>query len=344
MKNVYVGLDVAVETASICAIDENGEILIEKQVSSDPRIIGEALKPVAAACARVALEAGPLSQWLYFGLRDAGFPVVCIETRHAKAVIGAMSTNKNDRNDARSIARIARSGWFKTVHVKSVESQELRTLLVAREFLVNKLRDHENEIRGLLRPFGLKVGRVIPNRFEARVLELTEGSARLRVYVEALLRSRKAAMKELANLHRELLRVTRNDQLCRRFMTIPGVGPVTALAFKTTIDRPDRFAKSSTVGAHLGLTPRQHQSGDTDKRGRISRSGDAFTRHALFTAAHVMLTRSQQWTALKAWGMRIVKRSNLKKAKTAVARKLAVIMHRMWRDNAPFEWSAKAQA
>lgn len=342
MQRIYIGLDVALEMTSLCAVDEHGVIVSEDKVLSDPMSIGNAILALDREVQRVALEAGPLSQWLYFGLKEAGLPVVCIETRHAKAVIGAMSNNKNDRNDARSIAQIIRSGWFKAVHVKSTESQELRTLLIAREFFVNKLRDHENEIRGLLRPFGLKVGRVRPNQFEARVLELTEGSPRLRLYMEALLRSRRAVWEELANLHRELLRVTRNDQLCRRFMTIPGVGPVTALAFKTTIDRPDRFAKSSTVGAHLGLTPRQHQSGDVDRRGRISRSGDAFTRHALFNAAHVMLTRSQQWTTLKAWGMRIVKRSNLKKAKIAIARKLAVVMHRMWKDNAPFEWTAKA--
>ncbi|KAF0112925.1 MAG: transposase [Rhodobacteraceae bacterium] len=221
------------------------------------------------------------------GIKDAGLPVVCIEARHAKAAMVAMNRNKNDRNDARSLAHLVRSGWFKAVHVKS-----LRTLLTAREFYVNKLRDHENEIRGLL--------------------------------------------------HRALLRLTENDELCRRFMTIPGVGPVTALAFKATIDDPARFRRSNDVGAHLGLTPRQYQSGETDVRGRISRSGDAFTRGALFAVAHVMLTRSRQWTAIRAWGLRIAQRSNLKKAKIAVARKLAVIMHRMWRDETPFRWGTKA--
>ena len=160
--------------------------------------------------------------------------------------------------------------------------------------------------------------------------------------IGALLDGRAAMMARLSVLHRELLRVTANDELCRRFMTIPGVGPVTALAFKTAIDDPARFRRSSDVGAHLGLTPRQYQSGETDVRGRISRSGDAFTRTALFTAAHVMLTRSCQWTSIKAWGVRIAKRSSLKKAKIAVARKLAVVMHRMWRDATPFRWGAPA--
>jgi transposase len=291
---------------------------------------------------RIGFEAGPLSQWLYFGFSDAVLPAACMEARHAKAAIAAMHRNKNDRNDARALAQLVRSGWFKSVHVKSRPSQEHRTLLVAREFMVNKLRDHENEIRGLLRPFGLKVGKVAARDFEARVLELVDGAPRLAVCMEALLKGRAAMMKELAVLHRELLRVTAGDELCRRFMTIPGVGPVTALAVKSTIDDPARFRRSCDVGAHLGLTPRQFQSGETDARGRISRSGDAFARSALFSAAHVMLTRSRQWTAIKSWGVRIAQRTTLKKAKVAVARKLAVVMHRMWRDDAPFRWGAPA--
>ncbi len=253
-----------------------------------------------------------------------------------------MTANKNDRNDARAIAQVVRSGWFKEIHVKSPASQELCTLQVTREFLVNKLRDHENEIRGSLRPHGLKVGRVSASSFDVRVRELCADRPRLEFYMAALLRTRDVLRRELALLHQEVLAVVQNDELCRRFMTIPGVGPVTALAFKTTIDRPGRFRRSSDVGAHLGLTPRQYQSGEIDRRGRITRCGDGFTRGALFTAAHVMLTRSQQWTALKAWGVRLAKRSSLKKAKVAVARKLAVIMHRMWQDNSHFRWTAEA--
>lgn len=230
----------------------------------------------------------------------------------------AMNRNKNDRNDARSLAQLIRSGWFKSVHIKSTERQEARTLLVAREFFVNKLRDHENEIRGLLRPFGLKVGRVSARDFEARVRELVAENPNLELPMNALLRGRAEMRQQLADLHRAPLRVVANDELCRRFMTIPGVGPVTALTFKATIDDPKRFRRSSDVGAHLGHTPQQYQSGETDVRGRISRSGDAFTRTALFTAAHVMLTRSRQWTSIRAWGIRISKRSSLDKAKIAV--------------------------
>ena len=341
MSLLYAGLDVSLEKTSICVVDAVGSIVLETKVDSEPEAIVGRLRELADTFDRVGLEAGPLSQFLYFGLRDAGYTVVCIETRHSKAAIMAMSMNKTDRNDARSLAQLVRSGWFKTVHVKSVESQELRTLLGSRAFLVNKLRDHENEIRGLLRPFGLKVGQVSASGFAGRICELVEDRPRLKFCMEALLTARQTIMKQLSALHGELLRVTKNDELCVRFMGIPGVGPVTALAFKTAVDRPDRFRRSSDVGAHLGLAPRQHQSGEVDRRGRIAKNGDRLTRTALFAAANVMLSRSTQWTALKHWGVSIAKRSSLKKAKVAVARKLAVIMHRMWRDGSSFRWTTK---
>lgn len=341
MSLLYAGLDVSLETTSICVVDAEGRIKLEAKAPSDPESIAAHLSQLTGTFERVGLEAGPLSQWLYFGLRDRGYPVVCIETRHSKAAIAAMSMNKTDRNDARSLAQLVRSGWFKAAHVKSVESRELRTLLGSREFLVNKLRDHENEIRGQLRPFGLKVGQVSTSGFAERIREPVEGRPRLRLCMDALLAAREAVMKQLSTLHGELLRVTKNDELCVRFMGIPGVGPVTALAFKTAVDRPDRFRRSSDVGAHLGLAPRQHQSGEIDRRGRISKTGDGLTRTALFAAANVMLTCSTQWTALKHWGVSIAKRSSLKKPKVAVARKLAVIMHRMWRDGSSFRWTAK---
>lgn len=341
MSFLYAGLDVSLEMTSICVVDTDGRILLEAKAASEPEAIMTKLAELPGSFERVGLEAGPLSQWLYFGLRDAGFPAVCIEARHAKAAIAAMSVNKTDRNDARSLAQLVRSGWFKTVRVKSVESQELRTLLGSREFLVNKLRDHENEARGQLRPFGLKVGQVSASGFAERIRELVEDRPRLKLCMEALLAARETIMKQLSALHCELLRVTKNDELCVRFMGIPGVGPVTALAFKTAVDRPDRFRRSSDVGAHFGLAPRQHQSGEVDRRGRIAKTGDALTRTALFAAANVMLSRSTQWTALKHWGVSIARRSSLKKAKVAVARKLAVIMHRMWRDGSSFRWTAK---
>jgi transposase len=340
MSKLYAGLDVSLELTSVCVVDAEGRIAAEAKVSTDPAAISAALLALEDSFERVGLEAGPLSQWLSFGLKDAGLPVCCIETRHAKAAISAMSHNKTDRNDARSIAQLVRSGWFKSVHVKSVESQELRTLLTSRGFLVNKIRDHENEVRSALRPFGLKVGRVGVRAFASRVRELVAERPHLALCMEALLTTREALVKQLAALHAVLLRTVKNDELCTRFMGIPGVGPVTALAFND--DRPSEpIPAIHRRRRPSGLAPRQFQSGETDRRGRIAKTGDEFTRTALFAAANVMLSRSTQWTALKHWGITLAKRSSLKKAKVAVARKLAVIMHRMWRDGTPFRWTAQ---
>lgn len=273
MVALYAGLDVSLELTSICVVDEEGRMVPEAKAASKPDAIADALREAAGEFVRVGLEAGPHSQWLFFGFKDADLPAVCLEARHAKTAMVAMNRNENDRNDARSIAQLVRSGWFKAVHVKSRRSQELRTLLTAREFYVNKLGDHENEIRGVLRPFGLNVGKVVARDFEARARELVTGEPLLELCIETLLAGRAAMKKALAELHRALLRLIENDELCRRFMTIPGVGPVTALAFRATIDDPARFRRSNDVGAHLGLIPRQCQSGETDVRGRISRSG-----------------------------------------------------------------------
>lgn len=267
MTKLCAGLDLSLGMTRVCVVDEDGALVFEAKVLSEPYAIGAVLAGCGGAIARVGLEAGPLSQWLCNGLSAAGLPTICIEARHAKAAMVAMNRNKNDRNDARSLAHLIRSGWFKAVHVTSTESQELRTLPVSLEFFVNKLRDHENEIRGLLRPFGLKVGRVAVREFEDRIRSLVDGIRMLELCMDSLLSGRAQMRFQLAALHSALLRVTAIDELCRRFMTIPGVGPVIVLSFKSTIDDPSRFRRSSDVGAHLGLTPRRYQSGETDVRG-----------------------------------------------------------------------------
>jgi transposase len=335
---IYAGLDVSLEKTSVCVVNAEGRVTAETKVDSDPEAIGRALVSMAGSFERIGLEAGPLSQWIYFGLIGQGLPAVCVETRHMKAAMAAMN-NKTDRNDAHGIAQMMRTGWFKRVHVKSTLSQELRTLLTSRRFVVNKLRDVENEIRGALRPHGLKVGRVSPRSYDGRVRELIADKPQLRFAFEPLLRLRQALLAEYGVLHRQLLRTVKGDEVCRRLMTIPGVGPVAALAFKTTIDHPERFKRSADVAPSLGLVPRKYQSGETDRTGRITKAGDELARGALYTAAHVLLSRPVRWSALKAWGLRVAKRSSLKVAKVAVARKLAVIMHRMWVDQTDFRWS-----
>jgi transposase len=280
---------------------------------------------------RLGLEAGPMSQWLHAGLERAGLPVVLIETRHIKAALSAMKT---DKHDARGIAQLMRLGWFKPVHVKTLLAQEVRALLTARKLLVEKLRDVDNSLRGILRGFGMKVGRVGKAGFAGRIRERVAGQARLEAVVEPMLQVHEALRKQHAILHRQLLRLVRDDEVCRRLMTVPGVGPVVAMTYKTAIDDPARFARSKAVGAYFGLVPRKYQSCEIDRTGRITKVGDAMARTALFEAANVMLSRIVRFSALKAWALRVAARHGMKKAKVALARKLAVVLHRLWIDGA----------
>jgi transposase len=269
--------------------------------------------------------------------------VICIDARHAKAVL-KMQINKSDRNDAAGIARIMQTGWFKEVHVKDIDSHLVKALLVSRALLVKIKRDLENQIRGLLKNLGLVVGRAKFNVFAARTEELIKDRPELAAVIRPLLAARKAIEEQVGDLDRQVLKLARHDLQVRRFMTVPGVGPVTALCFKATIDDPTRFKRSRSVGAYVGLTTRRHASGEVDWSGRISKCGDAMLRMYLFEAAGVLLTRVPKWSVLKAWGMRLAKRNGLRKAKVAVARKLAVILHRMWIDGTEFNWSKKEAA
>ena len=252
--------------------------------------------------------------------------------------------NKTDRNDARGIAQIMRTGWYRTVHVKSASCRSWRALLTARRMVLNKRRDIENGLRALLREVGLKVGTPSRKDFAARVRELAAADPVLSSMVEPLLSIIAVMTEEADRLTKHVLDEVRAEPICRRLMTVPGVGPLTALAFRATIDRPDRFRKSRDVGAHLGLTPRRYQSGETDVQGRISRCGDELARTALYEAAHSLLIRSSKWSTLRAWGMNVAKRRGMARARVAVARKLAVILHRMWSDGSEFRWGKQAGA
>jgi len=292
---------------------------------------------------RVGLEACSLTAWLHAGLTAAGLAAICIETRQAKAAMGAMP-NKTDRNDARGIAQIMRTGWYRAVHVKSPSCRSWRALLTARRMLVNKRRDVENGVRALLREAGLKVGTPSRRDFPARVRELTGDNPVLAELGQSLLSVIEVIDKEVVRLTRRALDEVKAEPTCRRLMTVPGIGPLTALAFRATIDQPGRFRKSRDVGAHLGLTPRRYQSGQTDVQGRISRCGDELARTALYEAAHSLLIRSSKWSALRAWGLSVAKRRGMARARVAVARKLAVILHRMWADGSEFRWGKQAVA
>jgi transposase len=339
----YVGLDVSLKQTSICVVSDTGSIVREGVVDSDPEAIAAFVRSKAPDAVRVGLESGPTATWLWTELRRLGVPVICIDARHAKAVL-KMQINKSDRNDAVGIARIMQTGWFKEVRVKDLDCHVVKALLTSRALLVKIKRDLENQIRGLLKNLGRVIGRAKCNGFAARTAELIEDRPELVAVVAPLLRAREAIEKQIDDLDRKVLKLARHDAQIRRFMTVPGIGPITALCFKATIDDPARFKRSRSVGAYIGLTSRRHASGEIDWSGRISKCGDAMLRSYLFEAAGVLLTRVPKWSALKAWGMRLAKRNGLRKAKVAVARKLAVVLHRMWVDRTEFTWSNREAA
>jgi transposase len=333
----HVGIDVSLELSSLCVLDASGKVVREAKVASEPEALVAFLRGLGLTVARVGLEAGPLSQWLHDGLREAGFDVVLLETRHVKAALSAMAV-KTDRRDARGIAQLLRMGWYRPVHRKSVPSQEVRALLGARKQLQVKVVDLEQTLRGLLRGFGLKVGDVSRSKLPARIRELAAGHAMLEKIVEPLLAAREAMWREFAKLHREVLTIVKEDQVCRRLMTVPGVGAVVSLTYKAAVDDPDRFKKSKSVGAFFGLTPKRYQSGETDVTGGITRVGDASVRSALHDAANALLTRGTRFSTLKRWAVDVAKRRGMRRAKVALARKLATVLHRIWADGTEFRW------
>ena len=334
----YAAIDVSLELSSVCVVDGTGKVIRETKVVSEPEALVAFFRATGLTFTRVGLEAGPLSQWLHAGLTEAGLPAILIETRHVKAALKAM-TVKTDRNDARGMAQLMRMGWFRPVHVKTLPAQGIRVLLTGRKLLLGKLHDVELGIRGLLRGFGLKVGKVSKSRYEVRIRELVTGHPILAQVAGAMLQARASLRVEYGKLHRMLLSIVRGDAVCRRLMTVPGVGAIVAVTYKTAIDDPTRFCKSKNVGPYIGLTPKKYQSGEVDWTGRISKVGDAMVRTALFEAANVILSRVTRFSVLKAWALRVAKLRGLKRAKVALARKLAVVLHRMWVDGTDFRWS-----
>ena len=333
----YAGLDVSLEETSICVVDDVGRIVKEMRVASEPEALIAALNGIDLPLARIGLEACSLAAWLHDELRAAGLPAICIETRQAKAAMKTMP-NKTDRNDARALAQIMRTGWYRQVHVKSRQCRLWRSLLVARRTVLNETRSIENVVRAVLREGGLKLGTPSRAIFPARVRELAGDDPQVRPLVESLLAILATMLDQLGRLTKQVLDIVRAEPVCRRLMSVPGVGPITALTFRATIDRPDRFRRSRNVGAHLGLTPARYQSGETDIQGKISRCGDELARTALYEAAHTLLVRRRTWSSLRAWGTQIAKRRGLARARVAVARKLALILHRMWSDATDFRF------
>lgn len=326
----YAGLDVSLDSTAVCVVDGEGRVVWRGKCPSEPKAIAATLAERAPALARAGLETGQLSNWLTLALRRLRVPVVCLDARHAKAAL-AMQINKTDANDALGLAQVVRTGWYREVAIKGMDAQELRMLIVARAHLIGQRQAVANTIRGLLKTFGLSVARGAGDPFEGRVREAAEGNHVLMVIVEPLLAAWQALREQAGVLDRRINARARTDEVARRLMTIPGVGVVVALAYTSVIDDPARFRSSNSVGAYLGLTPRRNQSGEMDRTGRISRCGDGLLRSYLYEAANVLLTRCPRPSALKAWGQALAARIGARRAKVAVARKLAVVMHSIWR-------------
>jgi transposase len=340
--NYYAGIDVSVKSSSIAVVNDHGEIVREAKVATDPTSVIEWLRACGLPMERIGLEAGPFSQWLYRGLKEAGFAVELLETRHVRNAFKTMAV-KTDRKDARGIAELIRVGWYRPVHCKSLDAQETRVMLAARRLVDKKLGDVEMTLRGLLRNFGLKVGKTTPTRFADRIKELVSGNATLQIIAESLLAVHQV-LRELKSLEKRVRRIARDSADARLLMTTTGVGPIIALSYAAGVDDPARFKKSKSVGAYFGLAQKKYQSGETDITGRISKAGDASVRTALYQAAHIMLTRPVKASKLRTWALRLSKRVGMKKAKVALARKLAVVMHRMLVDGKPFNPAAGAAA
>jgi transposase len=337
----YAGIDVSLECSSVCVVDATGKTIREDKVASEPEALIAWFDSCGLGLARIGLEAGPLSQWLFAAMREAGLPIELLETRRVRDAFRAMPV-KSDRNDARNIAELMRVGWFRPVHCKSMAAQETRAMLTARKLVQSKLRDVESSLRGILRGFGLKVGKTTPKRFEARIKELVAGHPNLQIVTEALLAVRAVLLREFNGFEKRVRASARSDVRARLLMTTPGVGPIVSLTYAAAVDDPARFKSSKMVGAHFGMTPTKYQSGQTDVTGRISKIGDKGVRTALYEAAHIILTKPVKGSGLKSWAAKLARRAGMQKAKVALARKLAVIMHRMLVDGTPFNPAAAA--
>ncbi len=327
MSWLYAGLDVSNATTRICILDGHGEVVYEATVASSPAAIARELKPYRALLESVGQESGSLSQWLHRELSRKRLPMVCMDARAAHGVL-SLQRAKTDVSDARGLANALRAGWYRRAYIRSDEAQRLRLLLVHRSAIKRKALDLEHSLRMSIKPFGARIevrgGKVVLKHAGRRQ---DRDLARL---VQSLIRARAALMAEAAKLTEAVKAAAKKDVVCRRLMSVPGVGPITALAYRTSLDDPSRFRSSRAVAAHFGLTPKRFQSGESDYSGGVSRLGDKMVRTALYQAAFSMVVASKSKCALRAWAVRLREQKGLRPACVALARKLAVILHRLW--------------
>jgi transposase len=331
----YAGLDVSMEETHICVVDRNGGVIHEMKAASTPEAITAALAR-APSCTRVVFETGRMAPMLHHGLTSLGVPVTCIESRHAHQALKSLATHKTDRNDARGLAHLARAGFFKAVHVKSLPAHAIRALIVARKKLVGQRVTLENQIRGLAVVFGVRLPRGLSPAFVTRAGSAAEGIDGMMGAVHGLLSARAAVLAAISAIDKDMKRLARSSEACCRLMTVPGVGHLTALAFAAAVDDAGRFRSSRDLGPYFGLVPRRYQSGVIDYTGSISKCGDRRVRTLLYEAANVMLTRYKGELKLRSWALAIAARSTMRKARIALARRLAIIMHAMLRHGTSF--------
>lgn len=339
----FVGLDVSQKITAICVVDTAGLRRWRGMSVSEPEAIAAAIRSNAGPDARIGLETGPMTPWLVHELRGRGLDVECLDARHARAAL-KMQLNKTDQNDAEGLAQIMRTGWYRAVHVKSYESHRARALLGARSQLVVMTTQISNHIRGILKTFGLLPGAMCGMRFDRRVEAMLEDRPDIAPIVRPMLVTWRQLREQVAGFDKVVMLHVKQSSVCRRLMSVPGIGALSVLAFVSTVEDPARFTRSRAVGAHLGLTPRQYQSGEIDRSGRISRCGDALARTLMYEAAVVILTRVKRASGLKDWALAIACRSGPGKARVALARKLTVILHSIWRSGEEFRWPTTSAA
>ena len=334
----YIGLDVSQKMTAICVVDTDGRRLWRGQCASTPEQIEQAVRRHAGDDARIGIETGPMTPWLVHELRGRELDTVCLDARHARAAL-KMQINKTDQHDAEGLAQIMRTGWYRSVHVKSFDAHRVRALLGARAQLVGMTTRLSNHIRGVLKTFGLLPGAMRGLSFDRRVESLLADRPDVAPIVRPMLITWRQLREQIAAFDKAVRELVKASPTCRLLMSVPGIGALSVLAFVSTIDDPARFSRSRSVGAHLGLTPRQYQSGEVDRSGRISRCGDTLARTLLYEAAVVILARVKRACGLKDWAQAIARRSGAGKARVALARKLSVILHSIWRSGEPFRWS-----
>lgn len=339
MLEVYAGLDVSDKSTAVCVVDRDGVVIWRGACATDPEVIAKTLKTRAPRVGRVVLETGALSAFLYHGLVERDVPVTCVCARHAKGVLSAR-VNKSDPHDAEGLAQMARTGWFKAVRIKDETTHMDRARLKIREQLIGARQAIAGQLRGLLKLFGLRLGQVTtPARRAERLKMLFARRPELEPIMAPLIESLIALEAQIAQTTKALAVQAAADPVTRRLMTAPGVGPITALIFKSSIEDPERFARGEDAGAFAGLAPRRSQSGERDYKGRISKAGDPMLRRALYEAANVLIGRVKRPCALGDWGRKLAETKGTKRARVAVARKLAVLLHRLWRSETDFCWA-----